>query len=152
MPVLSFTRRLAVGAALTLLPVVACQPKHAADLPAGDLAALHGTWLLLPESSHADTLVFRRNTYRFKYRPGGRPGFRLRPAGQFTRFDLATGGGLLAQEGTWTQTSTGRLLIHLPELAPPEPDYELEVLSYKRGVLQLRRLAQRPAVEVIRTP
>ncbi|RYY20026.1 MAG: hypothetical protein EOO36_04400 [Cytophagaceae bacterium] len=136
------TRRAVVGAALPLL-VLACQPKHATDLPSGSLEALHGTWLLLPESSRADTLVFRRNTYRFKYRPGGRAGFRLRPAGVFTRFDPAPGGGLLAQEGTWTQTSTGRLLIHLPELAPAEPAYELEVLSYRQGVLKLHRLPGR---------
>lgn len=135
-----------------LLLAPACQPHHPADLPTGGLAALHGTWLLLPESSHADTLVFRRNTYRFKYRPGGRPGFRLRPAGQFTRFDLAPGGGLLAQEGTWTQTGAGSLLIHLPDVAPAEPDYELEILDYRQGVLRLRQLAQRPAVEVLRQP
>ncbi|MGI4867349.1 MAG: hypothetical protein ACRYFZ_25750 [Janthinobacterium lividum] len=141
-----------LAAALGLLLATACGPNHPADLPSGSLEVLHGTWLLLPESSRADTLVFRRNTYRFKYRPGGRPGFRLRPAGQFTRFDLAPGGGLLAQEGTWTQTTTGRLLIHLPELEPAEPDYKLEVLSYRQGVLKLRRLKGRPAVEVLRQP
>lgn len=135
-----------------LLLAAACGPNHPPDLPSGNLETLHGTWLLLPESSHADTLVFRRNTYRFKYRRSGRPGFRLRPAGQFTRFDIAPGGGLLAQDGTWTQTTTGRLLIHLPELAPAEPDYELEVLSYRQGVLKLRRLKTRPAVEVLRQP
>lgn len=132
--------------------LAACQPDHPTGLPADGLAALHGTWLLLPESSRADTLVYRRNTYRFKYRPGGRPGFRLRPAGQFTRFDVAPGGGLLAQEGTWTQTTTGRLLIHLPELEPAEPDYELQVLAYQNGLLKLRRLKSRPAVEVLRQP
>jgi hypothetical protein len=141
--------------ALCLLPLglaLACQPHHSAELPTDGLAALRGTWLLVPESSHADTLVFRRNTYRFKYRPGGRPGFRLGPAGQFTRFDVAPGGGLLAQDGTWTETSTGRLLIHLPELVPAEPDYELKLLSYRQGVLTLRRLNDRPAVEIIRQP
>lgn len=132
--------------------LAACQPDHPTGLPADGLAALHGTWLLLPESSRADTLVYRRNTYRFKYRPGGRPGFRLQPAGQFTRFDVAPGGGLLAQEGTWTQTTTGRLLIHLPELEPAEPDYELQVLAYQNGLLKLRRLKSRPAVEVLRQP
>ena len=134
------------------LLALACQPKHAADLPAGSLAPLHGTWLLVPESSRADTLAYRRNTYRFKYRPSGRPGFRLRPAGLFTRFDVAPGGGLLAEEGTWAETSTGRLLVHLPEVEPAEPDYELEVLSYKDGLLMLRRLQGRPAVEIIRQP
>jgi len=143
-------RWLAVAIPLALL--AACQPEHPTGLPANGLAALHGTWLLLPESSHADTLVYRRNTYRFKYRPGGRPGFRLRPSGQFTRFDVAPGGGLLAEDGTWTSTSTGRLLIHLPDLKPAEPDYELEVLAYKNGQLRLRRLKGRPAVEVIRQP
>ena len=133
-----------------LLLATACHPNHPAELPAGNLAALHGTWLLVPEASHADTLAYRRNTYRFRYRPGGRPGFRLGPAGRFVRYDVAPGGGLLAQEGTWTETSTGRLLIHLPELEPAEPDYELEPLSYQQGVLKLRRLAQRPAVEVLR--
>jgi hypothetical protein len=145
-----FTRRLAPVAPLALL--LACQPEHPAGLPATGLAALRGTWLLLPESSRADTLVYRRNTYRFKYLPGGRPGFQLRPAGQFTRFDPAPGGGLLAEEGTWTETSTGRLLIHLPGLEPPAPDYELEVLSYKDDLLKLRRLRERPSVEVIRQP
>jgi len=134
------------------LLALACQPKHAADLPAGSLEPLHGTWLLVPESSRADTLAYRRNTYRFKYRPSGRPGFRLRPAGLFTRFDVAPGGGLLAEEGTWAETSTGRLLVHLPEVEPAEPDYELEVLSYKDGLLMLRRLQGRPAVEIIRQP
>jgi hypothetical protein len=65
---------------------------------------------------------------------------------------VAPGGGLEAQEGTWTETSTGRLLVHLPNLEPAEPDYELELITYKQGVLQLRRLTERPAVEVIRTP
>jgi hypothetical protein len=146
----TFTRRFAVLAPLALL--LACQPNHPAGLPVGTLEPLHGTWLLVPESSRADTLVYRRNTYRFNYRPGGRPGFRLRPAGRFTRFDVAPGGGLLAEEGTWAQASQGRLLIHLPGLEPPEPDYELEVLSYKDGQLKLRRLKSRPAVEVIRAP
>ena len=138
--------------ALALL-LVACQPDHPSGLPASSsLAALHGTWLLVPESSHADTLVYRRNTYRFKYRRGGRPGFRLGPAGRFVRYDVVPGGGLLAQEGSWVETSTSRLLIHLPELDPAEPDYELELLDYQNGVLRLRRLARRPAVEVLRTP
>jgi len=130
----------------------ACQPEHPAQRYLGTLATLHGTWLLLPEASQADTLTYRRNTYRFPYRRGGRPGFRLGPAGRFVRYDLAPGGGLEAQEGTWTETSTGRLLVHLPGLDPAEPDYELELLRYQGGVLQLRRLAERPAVEVIRTP
>jgi len=134
-----------------LLLATACHSDHPAELPQGQLVALRGTWLLVPEASHADTLVYRRNTYRFKYRPGGRPGFRLGPAGRFVRYDVAPGGGLVAQEGTWTETSTGRLLIHLPEVEPAAPDYELEMLTYRRGVLQLRRLAQRPAVEVLRT-
>jgi hypothetical protein len=135
-----------------LLALAACQPNHPAELPLGMLASLRGTWLLVPEDSHADTLTYRRNTYRFRYRPGGRPGFRLGPAGRFVRYDVAAGGGLLAQEGTWTETSTGRLLVHLPELEPAEPDYELELLTYKQGILKLRRLAERPAVEVIRNP
>ena len=133
-----------------LLGLAACQPNHPAELPLGELAALRGTWLLVPEASRADTLTYRRNSYRFRYRPGGRPGFRLGPAGRFVRYDVAPGGGLIAQEGTWTETSTGRLLVHLLDPEPAEPDYELELLSYKQGVLQLRRLAQRPAVEVIR--
>jgi hypothetical protein len=137
--------------ALSLLRA-ACHPDHPTGLPASSsLAALHGTWLLVPESSHADTLVYRRNTYRFKYRRAGRPGFRLAPAGRFVRYDVVAGGGLLAQEGSWVETSTGRLLVHLPEVDPAEPDYELELLSYQNGVLRLRRLAQRPAVEVLRT-
>jgi hypothetical protein len=144
-----FAKRLG-GLAGILLLAAACHPDHPAELPAGQLAALRGTWLLVPEASHADTLTYRHNTYRFKYRPGGRPGFRLGPAQRFVRYDVASDGGLIAQEGTWTETSTGRLLIHLPELEPAEPDYELEVLSFKQGVLRLRRLAERPAVEIIR--
>jgi hypothetical protein len=124
---------------LLLLLVAACQPQHPAELPAGGMAALRGTWLLAPESSRADTLAYRRNTYRFRYRPGGRPGFRLGPTGRFTRFDVAPGGGLLAQEGTWTDIGKDRLLIHLPELEPAEPDYELQLLRYQAGVLKLRR-------------
>ena len=123
---------------------------HPAELPAGTLAALRGTWLLVPEASRADTLTYRRNTYRFRYRPGGRPGFRLGPAGRFVRYDPAPGGGLLAQEGTWTETGPGRLLIHLPALEPAAPDYELELLDYRKQVLRLRRIDQRPAVEVMR--
>jgi len=146
-----FSPRLArLAAFFFLLGLAACQPQHPAQLPLGTLAKMHGTWLLVPEDSHADTLTYRRNTYRFRYRPGGRPGFRLGPAGSFVRYDVAPGGGLLAQEGTWTETSTGRLLVHLPDLEPAEPDYELELLSYKQGVLRLRRLAERPTVEVIR--
>jgi hypothetical protein len=148
---MAFVKRFGRLAGLLVL-AAACHPDHPAELPAGRLAALHGTWLLVPEASHADTLTYRRNTYRFRYRPGGRPGFRLGPAGRFVRYDVAPGGGLLAQEGTWAEASTGRLLVHLPEAEPAEPDYELEVLGHKQGILKLRRVAQRPAVEVIRTP
>ena len=140
------------GLAGLLVLATACHPDHPAELPAGRLAALHGTWLLMPEASQADTLTYRRNTYRVRYRPGGRPGFRLGPAGRFVRYEVAPSGGLLAQEGTWAETSTGRLLVHLPEAEPAEPDYELEVLAHQKGVLKLRRLGQRPAVEVIRQP
>lgn len=135
-----------------LVGLAACQPEHPAQRYLGTLATLQGTWLLEPEASHADTLTYRRNTYRFRYRPGGRPGFRLGLAGRFVRYEVAPGGGLEAQPGTWTETSTGRLLVHLPDLEPAEPDYELELLRYQGGVLQLRRLAELPAVEVIRTP
>jgi len=146
-----YLTRLVRAAPLALL--LGCHAEHPAGLPASaELAQLRGTWLLLPENSRADTLAYRRNTYRFKYRPGGRPGFRVAPGGRFTRFDLAPGGGLLAEEGTWTETTTGRLLIHLPGLEPPALDYELEVLSYQNGLLKLRRLRERPAVEVIRQP
>ncbi|GAB3637141.1 hypothetical protein GCM10027422_27310 [Hymenobacter arcticus] len=136
-----------------LLALAACGSPgadHPAQLPLGTLAALRGTWLLEPEASRADTLTYRRNTYRFRYRPGGRPGFRLGPAGRFVRYDTVAGGGLVAQEGTWMETSTGRLLIHLPELEPAAPDYELELLSYDKQVLRLRHLGKRPAVEIIR--
>ena len=121
------------------LLLAACHSDHPAELPTGQLATLRGTWLLVPEASRADTLTYRRNTYRFQYRPGGRPGFRLGPAGRFTRYDVAPGGGLLAQEGTWTETGQGRLRIHLPE-APP--DYELLLLNYRQGVLKLLRRAR----------
>ncbi|GEM_PF-910440 len=139
-------------ASLLLLLLAAChsEASHPPELPTGTLAALRGTWLLQPEASHADTLTYRRNTYRFRYRPGGRAGFRLGPAGRFTRYDLVPSGGLLAQEGSWTETGTDRLLIHLPEIEPAEPDYELEVLSYQNGVLRVRRLPARPVVEVMR--
>ncbi|MGI4760804.1 MAG: hypothetical protein ACRYF0_08865 [Janthinobacterium lividum] len=140
------------GLAGLVLLAAACHPDHPAELPTGQLASLRGTWLLVPEASHADTLSYRRNTYRFKYLPGGRPGFRLGPAQRFVRYDVAPSGGLVAQEGTWTETTTGRLLIHLPELEPAMPDYELQVLSLKDGVLQLRRLDERPAVEIMRNP
>jgi hypothetical protein len=136
-----------------LLALAACGSPgadHPARLPLGTLAALRGTWLLVPEASRADTLTYRRNTYRFRYRPGGRPGFRLGPMGHFVRYDTVAGGGLLAQEGTWTETSTGRLLIHLPDLELVAPDYELELLTYDKQVLRLRRLTKRPAVEIIR--
>lgn len=121
--------------ALPLL-LAACHADHSAELPSGGLASLQGTWLLVPESSRADTLTYRRNTYRFRYRPGGRPGFRLGPGGSFTQYDVAPGGGLLAQEGTWVETRPGHLLIHLPEAGP---DHELELLRYQQGALQLRR-------------
>jgi hypothetical protein len=143
--------RLGGLAGLALL-AAACHSDHATALPSGRLAALRGTWLLVPEASRADTLVYRPNTYRFKYLPGGRPGFRVGPAQRFVRYDVAPGGGLVAQEGTWTETTTGRLLVHLPELEPAEPDYELELLGLKNGVLRLRRLQERPAVEIIHTP
>jgi len=144
-------KRLGRLASLVLL-ATACHPDHPAELPAGRLGSMRGIWLLVPEASHADTLSYRRNTYRFKYLPGGRPGFRLGPAQRFVRYDVAPDGGLVAQEGTWTETTTGRLLIHLPELEPAAPDYELEVLGLKDGLLQLRRLDERPAVEIIRNP
>lgn len=140
------------GLASLMLLAAACHPDHPAELPTGRLGALRGTWLLVPEATRADTLSYRRNTYRFKYLPGGRPGFRLGPAQRFVRYDVAPGGGLVAQEGTWTETTTGRLLIHLPELEPTAPAYELEVVGVKDGMLRLRRLDARPAVEIIRTP
>jgi hypothetical protein len=146
-----FASRLGGLAGLALL-AAACHSDHSAALPSGRLAALRGTWLLEPEVSRADTLVYRPNTYRFKYRPEGRPGFRVGPAQRFVRYDLAPGGGLVAQEGTWAETTTGRLLVHLPELEPAEPDYELELLDLQNGVLRLRRLQERPAVEIIHTP
>lgn len=128
--------------ALALL--ASCHPAGSTDaetkgLPTGGLAALKGTWLLVPEASHADTLVYRRNTYRFRYRPGGRPGFRLGPDGRFTRYDLAAGGGLLAHEGTWTEAGQQTLRIHLPEPSPAKPDYLLVLLSYQEGKLTLRQ-------------
>lgn len=110
-----------------------------AGLPPGDLAALRGTWLLVPESSHGDTLVYRPNSYRFKYRPEGRPGFRLDPAGRFTRYEVAPEGGLLAQEGTWTEENGRELRIHLSELPPPQADYQLRFISFRKGVLTLYR-------------
>lgn len=124
-----------------LLLLSACQsdPKHPAGLPQGQLAALQGTWLLVPEASRADTLTYRRNTYRFRYRPGGRPGFRLGPGGRFIRYELAPGGGLLAQEGTWSTTSQNSLRIHLSDAAPTLPDYTLKLLSYRQEVLRLLR-------------
>ncbi len=134
-------RRL-LGPCLLLLALAACHSDHhVAELPRGQLAALRGTWLLVPEASRADTLTYRHNTYRFRYRPGGRPGFRLGPAGRFIRYDVAPGGGLLAQEGAWTETGNGRLRIHLPEIEPAEPDYELELLAYQQGLLKLRRIS-----------
>ncbi|MGI4736870.1 MAG: hypothetical protein ACRYG7_17000 [Janthinobacterium lividum] len=136
--------RLAFGALPLLL--AACHPEHPAELPSGGLAALRGTWLLDPESSRGDTLAYRRNTYRFRYRPGGRPGFRLGPGGSFTRYEVAPGGGLLAQEGTWAEVGQDRLIIHLPQAEPAEPDYQLEVLAWQQGVLKLRR--SRPAAVV----
>jgi len=54
---------------------------------------------------------------------------------------VAPGGGLLAQEGAWTETGNGRLRIHLPEIEPAEPDYELELLAYQQGLLKLRRIS-----------
>ena len=124
-----------------LLLLSACQSdsKYPAGLPQGQLAALQGTWLLVPEASRADTLTYRRNTYRFRYRPGGRPGFRLGPGGQFTRYEPAPGGGLLAQEGTWSVTGRSSLRIHLPGAEPTVPDYALQLLSYRQGVLRLLR-------------
>lgn len=124
-----------------LLLLTACQSdsEHSAGLPQGQLATLQGTWLLVPEASHDDTLTYRRNTYRFQYRPGGRPGFQLGPGGRFIRYDLAPGGGLLAQEGTWNATSRSTLRIHLPDASPTVPDYALKMLSYRQGVLRLLR-------------
>jgi len=133
-------KRFVYGAGCVVL--AACHSsgtREEAGLPPGDLAALRGTWLLVPESSHDDTLVYRRNTYRFKYRPEGRPGFLLGPAGRFTRYDVAPEGGLLAQEGTWAEAGGRELRIHLPELRPPEADYQLRFISYRQGVLTLYR-------------
>lgn len=129
-----------LGPCLLLLTACHSDPR-VAELAKGQLAALRGTWLLVPEASRADTLTYRRNTYRFRYRPGGRPGFQLGPAGRFIRYDVAPGGGLLAQEGTWAETGNGRLRIHLPEIEPTEPDYELQLLANQKGVLKLRRMS-----------
>ncbi len=129
------------GLLASILLLTACQSdsRHPTELPQGQLAALQGTWLLVPEASFADTLTYRRNTYRFRYRPGGRPGFQLGPGGRFTRYEVASGGGLLAQEGTWNVTGQNSLRIHLPDAGPTVPDYTLKMLSYRQGVLKLLR-------------
>jgi len=124
-----------------LLPALlaACHADTPADRAARPpaLATLRGTWLLLPEAqAGGDTLVYRRNTYRFRNRPEGRPGFRLGEGGRFTRYRPVPGGGLLAQDGTWTSTRSGRLRVVL--FPPVDTTFELRVIRYRDGELRLR--------------
>ena len=104
---------------------------------------VQGVWLQSTEENRADTLAYRHNTYLFPRRPGGRSGFRIGPDGQFTRFDLALAGGLLPHDGTWTDVGNNRIRIHLPNIQPAEPDYELHLISYDHGKLRVIREAGR---------
>ena len=121
--------------ALLVAAAAACQQRQEARLPAA-LTELQGTWLQLTEETRADTLVYRPNTYKFK--PSrGRTGFAIGPAGRFTRFDAAPADGLAGHDGTWTAPDPAHVRIHLADGSAP--DYTLEIISLRNGVLRLRR-------------
>ena len=98
---------------------------------------LEGTWLLSQEETKGDTLVYRPNTYKFP--PArGRTGFKIGPYGRFEQYDIAPTDGLTGREGTWTADRSNRLLIHLND--EQTPTYTLEIISYNKKALRLRRL------------
>ena len=124
--------------ALVLLPLLlgatACPQRRAA--PPASAKELQGTWLQSHEETRGDTLVYRPNTYRFP--PSrGRTGFAIGPAGRFTQFDVAPTDGLAGHDGTWTAPNPSHVRIHLADGSTP--DYTLEIISLRKGVLALRR-------------
>ena len=98
---------------------------------------IEGTWLVSHEENHGDTLVYRPNTYAFP--PArGRTGFAIKSFGRFEQFDIAPTDGLAGRPGTWAAKSSNRLRIHLTD--GQQPDYTLEIISFDKKVLMLRRL------------
>ncbi len=119
---------------LLLLVAAACQPRRAA--PAASSKELQGTWLQSQEENRGDTLFYRPNTYKFP--PArGRTGFAIGPAGRFTQYDIAPTDGLQGRDGTWTAPDAAHLRVHLAD--GNTPDYTLEIISLRKGVLKLRQ-------------
>jgi hypothetical protein len=137
MPVLSFFVRLLALAGLLL--GAGCQARKPDAVVVSSPTAmkkLEGTWLASPEENHGDTLVYRPNTYRFP--PArARTGFAIKSFGRFEQFDIAPTDGLTDREGTWTADGESRLRIHLDD--GQTPNYTLEIISLRKGVLELKR-------------
>jgi hypothetical protein len=68
----------------------------------------------------------------------GRTGFAIKPYGRFVQYDIAPTDGMEGHPGTWTADGATRLRIHLED--GQSPDYTLELISLKKGVLKVRRL------------
>ena len=122
-----------------LLLAATCQPHKPAVVTSSpaSMKQLEGTWLDSHEENSADTLVYRPNTYAFP--PArGRTGFTLKPYGRYEQFDIAPTDGLKGREGSWTAAGNTRFRIHLND--GQTPDYTLEILTFEKQVLKLRRL------------
>ena len=126
---------------MPLFLLAACQPQQPADAPQVAAGDLRGTWLQAPDENRHDTLAFRPNAYRFRQHRA-RNGFCIGPFGRFTQFDTVPGGGLAAHPGTWTAEGKDRLRIHLAEQY--QPDYTLEIISFDKKLLRLRRQLPSP--------
>lgn len=132
----SFTRLMPLG---LLLLAATCQQNHPVikTTSAASMKQIEGTWLVSHEENHGDTLVYRPNTYAFP--PArGRTGFAIKSFGRFEQFDIAPTDGLAGRPGTWAAKGSNRLRIHLTD--GQQPDYTLEIISFDKKVLMLRRL------------
>jgi hypothetical protein len=119
-----------------LLLAATCQSPNNKALPKS-MKEYEGIWLSSHEENRADTLVYRPNTYHFP--PArGRTGFAIKPYGRFVQYDIAPTDGMEGHPGTWTADGATRLRIHLED--GQSPDYTLELISLKKGVLKVRRL------------
>ena len=124
---------------LLVLLLAACKKQRPGAITTSSptsMKQLEGTWLMSPEETRGDTLVYRPNTYKFP--PArGRTGFQIGPYGRFEQYDIAPTDGLAGREGTWTADRKNRLLIHLND--EQNPDYTLEIISLENKALKLRR-------------
>jgi hypothetical protein len=132
----SFIRLLPLTGLLLAVGCHSRQPDAVVVSSPTAMKKLEGTWLASQEENHGDTLVYRPNTYKFP--PArGRTGFAIKPFSRFEQFDIAPTDGLTGREGTWTADGDSHLRIHLDD--GQTPDYTLEIISLRKGALELKQ-------------